>query len=168
MEQLLPFVERWFKEDEEYLTLVALCYLHDIGKPLTKDKNSHLSGGPHSVISARIATELGAPDRLVQVILSHDRAYGYWRKLKDKQGVWTASRWIPEQRERFLAEFGRPGLDLNLLVVFNRIDNAYRRPVEIDESVDSVRWFENRLIEERLIPSLPEAGRDKRLDWSPA
>lgn len=166
LEQLLPFVDRWYREDNDYWNLVALCYLHDIGKPVTKYVGGRLSGEPHSVVSARIAKELGAPDRLVQVILSNDRAYSYWRKLQDKNGNWSASRWTPERRDKFHDEFGRAGLDTRLLVLFHRADNAYRRPVHQDESIDYVRWFENRLIEEGLIASLPEAGRDQRLEWT--
>lgn len=167
-EQVLPFVDKWYRDDVDYWNLVALCYLHDIGKPVTQYKNSRLSGEPHSAISARIASGLGAPDRLVQIILSNDRAYGHWRKLQDKTGAWTAKRWTPERRDKFRAEFGRPGLDLRLLVLFHRADNAYRRPAQLDESVDSVFWFENRLLAEGLLESLPEAGRDQRLSWRPA
>lgn len=166
LEQLIPFVERWYGQHDDYWSLVALCYLHDIGKPVTKYVDGRLSGEPHSVVSARIAEELGAPDRLVQIILSNDRAYSYWRKLRDKNGNWTASRWTPERRAQFREEFGRAGLDVPLLVLFHRTDNAYRRPVDPDESIDYVRWFENRVLEEQLILSLPEAGRDERLDWS--
>lgn len=164
-EQLLPFVDKWYKNDVDYWDLVALCYLHDIGKPVTEYSDGRLSGEPHSVISARIAADLGAPDRLVQVILANDRTYSHWRKLKDKTGAWSAARWTPERREKFRQEFGRSGLDLRLLVLFHRADNAYRRRVDRDESIDYVRWFENRIVEERLIASLPEAGRDQRFEW---
>ena len=167
-EQVLPFVDRWYRDDVDYWDLVALCYLHDIGKPLTEHKNGRLSGEPHSLVSARIAADLAAPDRLVQVILSNDRAYSYWRKLKDKTGVWTAKGWTPERRDKFRAEFGRPELDLRLLVLFHRADNAYRRAEQLDETVDPVLWFENRLVAESLLESLPEAGRDQRLSWTPA
>jgi len=167
-EQLLPFVDKWYRDDVDYWALVALCYLHDIGKPFTERRDGRLIGEPHSVISARTATDLGAPDRLVQVIISNDRAYSHWRKLQGKKSIWDRSRWTPERQEKFRAEFGRPELDKRLLVLFHRADNAYRRPQQLDEAVDHVLWFENRLLAERLLESLPEAGRDQRLSWAPA
>jgi hypothetical protein len=115
-----------------------------------------------------MAVELGGPDRLVQVIISNERAYSHWRKLLDKKGVWRQSRWTPERQEKFRAEFGRPGLDNRLLVLFHRADNAYRRPERLDEAVDHVLWFENRLLAEGLLEALPAAGRDQRLSWTPA
>ncbi|WP_230970278.1 HD domain-containing protein [Nitrogeniibacter aestuarii] len=166
LEQVRPFVDGWYADDEDYWALVALCYLHDIGKPDTCYENGRLSGDSHSVISARIASDLGAPDRLVQVILSNDRAYSHWRKMQDKSGQWSAARWTPERREKFREEFGRDGLDTRLLILFHRADNAYRRPVSDDESIDHVRWFENSLIREGVVSSLPEAGQDRRMEWS--
>jgi hypothetical protein len=161
-------VDKWYRDDLDYWALVALCYLHDIGKPFTDRKNGRLVGEPHSVVSARIALDLGASNRLVQVIISNDRTYSYWRKLQDKKRVWSQTRWTPELRAKFRTEFGRSELDKRLLVLFHRADNAYRRPERVDESVDPVLWFENRLLAERLLESLPEAGRDQRLYWTPA
>jgi hypothetical protein len=166
-EQLLPFVNAWYINDEDYWDIVALCYLHDIGKPATTYVDGRLCGEPHSVVSANIAASLGTPDRLIQVILANDRAYSHWRKLIDKHGVWSAARWTAERRQKFREEFGRENLDLRLLVLFHRADNAYRRPVDPDEAIDYARWFENRLIEEKLIATLPEAGRDQRWAWIP-
>ena len=162
--QLLPFIERWYRELDDYWSLVALAYLHDIGKPEVRFEGGRVRGDSHSVISARIAERLGAPERLVRVILLNDRAYSHWRKLIDKSGQWSSSRWTAERRRMFLDEFGAPGVDLALLVRFHRADNAYRRPSELDESKDEVFWFENRLIEARLLQGLPPEGRDQRLD----
>lgn len=167
-EQLMPFIDLYYQllPDYEDENLQALALLHDIGKPDTQYQGGHLVGDSHSVISARIAAKLGAPDRLVQVILSNDRAYSHWRRLENKYHQWTATRWTEERRAKFVEEFGRPGLDLNLLVLFHRADNAYRRPEQADESLDSVLWFENRLLSEGLLVHLPREGKDKRLDWA--
>lgn len=124
---------------------------HDIGKPDTKYVDERLQGDPHSVVSARVATALGASPRISTVILHNHRAYSHWRKLLDKHGVWIASRWTEERRQKFASEFANPTLDLRLLVLFHRADNAYRRPGGSDESQDSVTWFENRLLAERLV-----------------
>ena len=99
------------------------------------------------------------------MILSNDRAYSSWRRLHDNKGAWAPARWNFERRQRFLAEFGAPGLDLRLLVLFHRADNAYRRPAGLDESQDSVLWFENRLVEENLLADMPSEGRNERLNW---
>ncbi len=165
-EQLLPFIERWYKDLPEYWNLVALAYLHDIGKPLTLYENGRLAGDSHSVVSARIAEEIGAPDRLVQIILSNDRAYSHWRKLLDKHGNWSEARWTSERRMKFIDEFGRAKLDLSLLVLFHRADNAYRRPQVLTEATDSVIWFENQLIELKLLKALPLPGKDMRIEWT--
>ncbi len=167
-EQLLPFINRWYSELPYYLDLVALAYLHDIGKPITQYVDGRLVSDSHSVLSARIAVDLDADDRLVQVILSNDRAYSHWRKLLDRDGVWQSVRWTESRRQSFVDEFGRDNLDLNLLVLFHRADNAYRRPERLDESMDSVVWFENRLIELNLVDELPTEGKDCRLAWSRA
>lgn len=164
-EQLLPFIDRWYADLPDYWNLVALAYLHDIAKPVTRYENGKLSGDSHSVLSANIAQSLGAEDRLVQVIFSNDRAYSHWRKLLDKNGVWHSERWTQERRERFVDEFGRAGLDLELLVLFHRADNAYRRPEFMTEANDSVLWFEKQLLSQDLLPSLPEPGKDQRLAW---
>ena len=92
-EQILPFVERWYGGLPEYWDLVALAYLHDIGKPDTQYADGRPQGDPHSVVSARIATALGASPRISTAIVHNDRAYSHWRRLLDKNGVWTASRW---------------------------------------------------------------------------
>jgi putative nucleotidyltransferase with HDIG domain len=164
-EQVLAFVNEHYRDDPDYWSLVALCYLHDIGKPVTRRATDSPPGETHSTVSARIASELGASDRLVQVIRSNDRAYSYWRQLQERSGIWTAARWTPERQSRFRDEFGRPGLDLRLLVLFHRADNAYRRPPKLEESIDPVLWFENRLVDQGLVASLPEPGRNKRLAW---
>lgn len=164
LEQIVPFIDNWYPSLPDYWNLVALAYLHDIGKPQTRYVDGRLSGDSHSVISARIALELGAPDRLVQVILSNDRAYSHWRKLYDRHGNWQSSRWTDERRRQFIDEFGRASLDLSLMVLFHRADNAYRRPENADQSKDSVIWFEGKLIETGLLRYLPEEGRDQRLE----
>jgi hypothetical protein len=166
-EQVLPFIEAHYRGLDDHWALVALAYLHDIGKPATVYRDGHLAGEPHSVLSARIAAELGAPDRLVQVILSNDRAYSHWRKLEHGRRGFDPARWTEARRSAFRGEFGRPGLDLPLLVRFHRADNGYRRADRLDEAVDPVFWFENRLVDQGLLAELPPEGRDARLDWLP-
>jgi hypothetical protein len=161
--QVLPFIQRWYAELPDYWDLVALAYLHDIGKPETKYKNGRLLGESHSVISARIAGELGAGDRLVQVILSNDRAHSHWRKMQDACGVWQPGRWTEERSGKFVEEFCRPNLDLALLVLFHRADNAYRRPPVLAENIDPVTWFETQLLEQGLLRELPSPGKNQRL-----
>ena len=51
-EQVLPFIELWYSSLPDYWNLVALAYLHDIGKPVTKFEDGHIKGDPHSIISA--------------------------------------------------------------------------------------------------------------------
>jgi hypothetical protein len=102
------------------------------------------------------------------VILRNDRAYGYWQKLVGKDGVVSPTRWTAERRLRFIEEYGKPGLDLRLLVLFHRADNAYRREEVGDAWRDSVAWFENRLLEEELVGRLPSQGRDEVLQWQPS
>lgn len=165
-EQVLPFVERHYRDHLDYWALVALAYLHDIGKPMVDFRDGRVHGDNHSTLSLRIAQELGAPPRLVEVIRLNDRAYSHWRKLLDKKGEWTASRWTPERREAFVREFGADGVDLELLVRFHRADNGYRRAASLDEAVDAVFWFENRLLETGLLQRLPPEGKDQRLDWN--
>src|SRR5688500_16894173 len=123
-EQVLPFVERHFRELPDYHALVALAYLHDIGKPDVDYHDGKVHGDSHSVLSARIAAQLGAPERLVRLILRNDRAYGYWRKLLDKRGVFAPARWTDERRAAFVREFDPAEVDLPLLVRFHRADNG--------------------------------------------
>lgn len=167
-EQVLPFIDRHYRDLPDYWSLVALAYLHDIGKPAVDFREGRVHGDSHSVISARVAEELGAPDRLVRVVLLNDRAYSYWRKLLDNKGRWTAARWTAERREAFSREFSPSSVDLRLLVLFHRADNGYRRAATLDESVDPVFWFENRLVAEALLDELPREGKDQRLDWTGA
>jgi hypothetical protein len=158
-EQILPFIDHWYGALPEYWDLVALAHLHDIGKPQTQYVHGRLQGDSHSVLSARIATALGASSRIATVILHNDRGYSYWRRLVDQKDGWCATQWTEERRLRFVSEFGNPALDLRLLVLFTRADNACRRPAVRDESHDPVTWLENRLLEERLIADLPREGR---------
>jgi HD domain len=167
-EQVLPFIDLHYRDLADYWSLVALAYLHDIGKPSVDFRHGVFVGNSHSVLSARIAEELGAPDRLVRVILLNDRAYSHWRRLLDNKGRWTAARWTEEHREAFVREFSPGWVDLPLLVRFHRADNGYRRAPTLDESVDPVFWFENRLLEERLLDVLPQEGKDRRFEWNEA
>jgi hypothetical protein len=162
----MPFIDLHYRDLPDYWSLVALAYLHDIGKPEVEFHEGRVHGDSHSVLSARIAEEFGAPMRLVRVILLNDRAYSHWRKLLDKRGSWTRARWTAERRQAFIHEFSPDSVDLDLLVRFHRADNAYRRSATLDESVDPVLWFENRVVEEGLLSELPREGKDQRLDWS--
>lgn len=164
-EQLLPFIDLHFRELPDYWDLVALAYLHDIGKPDVERRDGRIHGEAHSVLSARIAAELGAPDRLVRVILRNDRTFGYWRRLFDRKGRWQPSHWTDRRRKAFAAEFDPQTVDLELLVRFHRADNGYRRAPVPDESIDPVLWFESRLLAEGLIQKLPPEGKDKRIEW---
>jgi hypothetical protein len=166
-EQVLPFIERHYRDLPDYWSLVALAYLHDIGKPAVDFRDGRVHGDSHSVLSARIAEELAMPDRIVRVILKNDRAYSHWRKLLDK-GRWTAARWTADRRAAFVAEFSPDAVDLVLLVRFHRADNGYRRSAVREESVDPVFWFENRLVGEGLLAQLPPEGKDEGLHWQPA
>lgn len=166
-EQVLPFVERHFRALPDHWSLVALAYLHDIGKPLVTYREGRLHGDSHSVISARIAAELGAPDRLVQVILRNDRAYSWWRKVVGRDDRLDPTRWTEARRAAFVLEFAPSEVDLPLLVRFHRADNAYRRVAVCSETTDPVRWFEQRLVDEGLLAELPPEGQDQRLEWSP-
>lgn len=167
-EQLVPFIDLYFRDLPDYWNLVALAYLHDIGKPAVDYRGGRLHGEPHSVLSARIAEELCAPPWLVRVILVNDRTFSYWRKLRDRRRRWVASRWTAARRAAFVKEFSADSVDLDLLVRFHRADNGYRRAPVLEESVDPVFWFENRLVEEGLLQVLPPEGRDKRIEWSDA
>jgi hypothetical protein len=164
-EQVLPFINRHYRDLPDYWSLVALAYLHDIAKPLVYFHHGKVRGEPHSVFSARVAEQLEAPSRLIRVITLNDRAFSHWSKLIDKHGVWTAARWTGERRDAFRKEFDPANVDLELLVRFHRADNAYRRNLALDESIDSVLWFENRLVEEGLLESLPPEGQNERLEW---
>jgi len=164
-EHLGPFIDLHFRGLHDYWNLVALAYLHDIGKPDVERRDGRIHGDAHSVLSARIAAELGAPDRLVRVILHNDRTFGYWGRLFDRRGRWQPSRWTDRRRKAFAAEFDPHSVDLELLVRFHRADNGYRRAPVLDETVDPVLWFENRLLEEGLIGMLPPEGKDKRMEW---
>lgn len=164
-EQVLPFIDQHYRHLSDYWNLVALAYLHDIGKPFTTYEDGRLVGDPHSVISANIAKKLGASKRLCLVILHNDRPYSYWRKQIGKRGEWSMTRWTRDRRESFRREFGDSALDLNLLVMFHRADNAYRRPVNLVEHEDPVFWFENRLLAEGLSRDLPIEGKDQRYLW---
>ena len=164
-EQVIPFIEEHFSDLPEYWDLIALAYLHDIGKPQTHYENGRLSGPSHSVLSAGIADSLGAPNELIQVITLNDRAYSHWRKLLDKNGNWDRARWTPERQDRFTSEFGDQSLDLRLLVLFHRADNDYRRSPIIEESKDPVFWFENQLLVFELLSALPTEGKDRALNW---
>lgn len=167
-EQLLPFIDRYYSDLPEYWELVALAYLHDIAKPVTQYVNGRLVGDSHSKLSARIAEELGAPDRLVQVILASSRAFSHWRKLLDKNGEFKPDRFTEERQRMFVDEYSRNGLDLELLVLFHRADNACRRPDVITEANDEVFWFENQLVRLGLLATLPERGKDQRIIWKDA
>ena len=167
-EQVLPFIDRWYRNLPDYWSLVALAYLHDIGKPLVDFRDGQRRGKSHSVLSAGIAEELGAEPRLVRVILLNDRAYSYWQKLLDKQGVWTSAGWTKDRRDAFLKEFSPHNVDLKLLVLFHRADNAYRRAPTLDVAADPVLWFETQLVDEGLLAELPPEGKDQRFNWSDA
>ena len=164
-EQLIPFIDLHFRELPDYWNLVALAYLHDIGKPDVVRHDGRIHGEAHSVLSACIAAEFGAPARLVRVILRNDRTFGYWRRLFDRRGRWEPSLWTDRRRAAFVAEFDPGAVDLELLVRFHRADSGYRRAPVLEESVDPVLWFENRLLEEGLLRALPPEGKDKRFDW---
>jgi hypothetical protein len=164
-EQLLPFIDLHYRKLPDYWALVALAYLHDIGKPLVDFKEGTVHGENHGTLSARIAGELGASDRLVRVILRNDRTFKYWRTRPDSMGRWTRAPWTPGLRAAFVAEFSPDQVDLELLVRFHRADNGYRRAPVLDESVDPVFWFENRLVDEGLLKVLPPEGQDKRFEW---
>lgn len=161
-EQVLPFIDRFYAALDDYWALVALAYLHDIGKPDVLRVEGRMSGDPHSVLSAGIAERLGTPARLTNVIRLHDRPYSYWRRLRGKHGKPSAVRWTAERRAKFRQEFGAPELDLALLVRFQRADNGYRRAPVLDEAVDPVLWFENRVLAEHLLAELPPEGKDQR------
>ena len=163
--QVIPFIDLYYRDLPDYWNLVALAYLHDIGKPDVDFREGRIHGEAHSILSARIAEELGAPARLVRVILLNDRTFSYWRKLRARHGRWIRSRWTADRRAAFVAEFDARFVDLDLLVRFHRADNGYRRAPALDEAVDPVLWFENRLIEEGLLRELPPEGKDKRFEW---
>jgi putative nucleotidyltransferase with HDIG domain len=167
-EQVLPFIEHHYRDLPDYWSLVALAYLHDIGKPAVDFRDGRVHGATHSALSAQIAEQLDVPDRIVRVIVRNDRAYSHWRKLLDKEGRWTATRWTNERRAAFAAEFAPDCVDLELLVRFHRADNAYRRSPVREETVDPVLWFENRLVSEGLLARLPPEGKDQGLDWQPS
>jgi hypothetical protein len=167
-EQVLPFIDAHYRGLAEYWSLVALAYLHDIGKPDVDFRDGRVRGESHSILSMRIAAELGAPESLQQVIRLNDRAFSHWRKLIGKSGEWDVERWTESRRAAFVEEFAPGAVDLRLLVLFHRADNGYRRADRIDESIDPVFWFENRLVEEGLVDSLPPEAKDQRLDWKPA
>ena len=167
-EQVLPFIDRWYRSLPDYWSLVALAYLHDIGKPLVDVRAGKRVGESHSVLSARIADELGADSRLVRVIRLNDRAYSHWQKLLDRQGVWMSARWTEDRRQAFRKEFNPDNVDLTLLVLFHRADNAYRRPTTLDMAADPVFWFETMLVDEGLLAGLPLEGKDQRFDWGGA
>lgn len=164
-EQVVPFIDLYYRNLPDYWNLVALAYLHDIGKPLVDFRDGRIHGEAHSIHSTRIAEELGAPARLVRVILLNDRTFSYWRKLQDRRGRWMSARWTAERRAAFADEFSPASVDLDLLVRFHRADNGYRRAPVLDDSVDPVFWFENRLVEEGLLQELPSEGKDKGYDW---
>jgi putative nucleotidyltransferase with HDIG domain len=167
-EQVLPFIERHYRDLPDYWSLVAIAYLHDIGKPAVDFRDGRLHGESHSVLSARIAAELGVPDRIVRVIERNDRSYSHWRKLLDKDGHWNAARWTADRRASFVREFHPDAVDLELLVRFHRADNGYRRAAVREEAEDPVLWFEQRLVAEGLLAQLPPEGKDQGLDWQRA
>jgi hypothetical protein len=166
-EQVLPFIDQWYRDLPDYWSLVALAYLHDIGKPDVVFEDGHVRGEPHSILSQRIAGRLGAPERLQHIIRVNDRAYSHWRRLQDKRGQGTAERWTPDRRKQFVDEFGDASVDLPLCVLFHRADNGYRRAPERRHDVDAVAWFEDTLVAEGLMSHPPPQGRDQRLTWSP-
>lgn len=166
VEQLLPFIDRHFRHLEDYWNLVALAYLHDIGKPFANYQRGYLVGDSHSVISEKIAKELGAPDRLCRVIRKNDRPYSYWKRLFSRRRDSSLPQWSHERKHAFVEEFGDLMLDLPLLIRFHRADNAYRRPPSLVEQKDPVFWFENRLLAEGLVRELPPEGKDQRFEWS--
>ena len=169
LEQILPFIDLHYGGLADYWNLVALAYLHDIGKPLTRYERGHLVGDSHSTISARISRDLAASDRLIEVIQSNDRPYSYWRSLFDRRGDFMPERFTADRRNRFVQEFSRQGLDVCLLILFHRADNAYRRPQQLDQAVDPVLWFEKTLSAEGIvgIGKLPQQGENKRRLWLP-
>ncbi len=165
LEQVVPFIDHHYSGLSDYWWLVALAYLHDIGKPWTRYVEGNLVGDSHSIVSARIAEELGASARVTKVILRNDRAYSHWRKLSGKQKEIDLARWTEARRQAFRSEFADPTLDLELMVLFHRADNGYRRVPIASFETDPVFWFEATLLREGLLPALPEPGRDARWDW---
>jgi len=163
----MPFIDLYYRELPDYWDLVALAYLHDVGKPDVTRHGGRVRGEPHSVLSAHIAEDLGAPVRLVRVILCNDRTFSYWRRLFDRRRSWVPARWIAARRTTFCQEFAPERVDLELLVRFHRADNGYRSAPLLEESSDPVLWFENRLVEEGFIDILPPEGRDRRFHWNP-
>ncbi len=168
LEQVLPFIDQYYENLPDYWNLVALAYLHDIGKPLTRYENGQLVGDSHSIISARIASNLGAGERLKQVIISNDRPYSYWQQLT-KGDEFDQARWTEQRRQRFVGEFRRGDLDVCLLVLFHRADNAYRRANVLSPQTDAVCWFENALLTQDIVKlgELPAEGQDERRNWLP-
>ena len=169
LEQVLPFIDLHYGNLPDYWDLITLAYLHDIGKPLARYEGGRLVGENHSVISAQIASKLGASSRLLQVIISNDRPYSYWQQLTKADG-YQPERWTEARRQRFLAEFRRTDLDVVLLILFHRADNAYRRAAILSPATDTVCWFENTLVTEAILGfgNLPTEGQDERRKWLPS
>jgi len=164
--QVIPFIDHWYRPLADYWNLVALAYLHDIGQPLVRSPEGRRQGDLHSLVSARVAVSLGAPSRLVSVILRHNRCFAYWRRLFAGDGQWHGDRWSSALQARFLRHFGFGAVDLTLLGLFQRATNAYSRPPVSRESTDAVYWFERRLLVEGLLSELPVAAQDARSPWS--
>ena len=124
-------------------------------------RDGRVHGATHSALSAQIAEQLDVPDRIVRVIVKNDRAYSHWRKLLDKEGRWTATRWTNERRAAFAAEFSPDLVDLELLVVQgDGRERSFQLPGE--EAGDHIRrmqrgaWVRNHLHPEAAAFLLPE------------
>ncbi len=119
IQNILDYIEENYKEDPDYEKLRLLALLHDIGK--FEGYNI-----PHSKLSEEISKKFITDERLLVLILLHDKPYSFWKKFK-KHGEFD--------RKEFYETFRK--INWRLLVKFRYCDNCSR-------SQEPSIWFDEK------------------------
>ncbi len=145
---ILGYINRAVQNDrsgweayQQHLRLLAM--LHDIGKPqVVYSKKGNVVGDSAAVIAEQIARGFIDDATLLKIIGIHDKYFGFYRKLVEKQKF---------DEERFKGVY--QGVNTPLLIRFTYADSC-------DREKESARWFQEKLVEYRLlkqedVPVLP-------------
>jgi len=128
IKEILDFIDKqnWqnYRKD---LRLLAL--LHDLGKyRVVGSENGHVVGKGHSTYSVDIAKEFISDDRILNLILIHDKYYHFYTKNQIDKRKFNELKFLNIYKFQ----------DLDTLIRFNYADSCNR-------GKDSIKWFEDVL-----------------------